>query len=531
MHRSVVLCRALDVVPVAISVLTCAHIVRVCHRSCAYWHRVQALEGAGRLADALKELKLLLSLDKKNSAAVDAARRVAAALQAEMQDPVRGAREAVAAFVALVDGDVSDGSSDDGDARMRVVLRTDAACSASAELSRQFVAAGGVAAAVVVAWHDAGLAAAVFRVLRSCMKHVECVAAVLSGPLVGSASVALPSAVTEHCSVDEEAPVDPSLAHGLVPVLARSLARSADHPAFASLAVEMMEELCVAAHSVLRYVLSAVRWLLVKHVVVDVSGAAASDSHAAAFTRVRCVAVRSLSRMCATSRAARDIVAARVLHATVRHANAADGDLRAVSERWRWLLLYVSLVLLVLLLLLSLWWCWWWYCCFWCCCFWWRWCQWCHSLSPLLSLVRVVSAAMCPVQAVSSFLTQCIRSLLDDDFADTAAAGAGSDGARSPSKRTAAQKREDAQARRDMVKALLVDLCADAMHRNDDDERERVALRADDVERAAVVIRVVFLLNRDLGLWVLEQVRLLACRKVCCCVTVPRCLVVAVAAA
>jgi hypothetical protein len=42
------------------------------------------------------------------------------------------------------------------------------------------------------------------------------------------------------------------------------------------------------------------------------------------------------------------------------------------------------------------------------------------------------------------------------------------------------------------------------VHKRED--AERVALRLDDVERTTVVIRSLFLIDRELGLWILEQV-------------------------
>ncbi len=67
-----------------------------------------------------------------------------------------------------------------------------------------------------------------------------------------------------------------------------------------------------------------------------------------------------------------------------------------------------------------------------------------------------------------------------------------------------AQQRQEAQQQHERVRRLVFDLCAAAVHKTGDEER--VAMRLEDVERATVVVRAVFLVNRDLGLWIIEQV-------------------------
>ncbi len=104
-------------------------------------------------------------------------------------------------------------------------------------------------------------------------------------------------------------------------------------------------------------------------------------------------------------------------------------------------------------------------------------------------------------------MTQCLRTLLSPDPEATAAgagAGAGaSKGAAAKASRAATAKAVEAQ--REFVKGLILDLCVAAVHKRED--AERVALRMDDVERTAVVIRSLFLIDRELGLWILDQVR------------------------
>lgn len=65
------------------------------------------------------------------------------------------------------------------------------------------------------------------------------------------------------------------------------------------------------------------------------------------------------------------------------------------------------------------------------------------------------------------------------------------------------EQRKAMEERSARVKRLITDLCSAAIHTPGDEER--VALRSEDVERATVVARAVFLIDRDLGLWLMEQ--------------------------
>ncbi len=68
---------------------------------------------------------------------------------------------------------------------------------------------------------------------------------------------------------------------------------------------------------------------------------------------------------------------------------------------------------------------------------------------------------------------------------------------------TKAQQRQELQDQHERVRRLVFELCTAAVHKTGDEDR--VAMRLDDVERATVVVRAVFLINRDLGLWIIEQ--------------------------
>lgn len=99
------------------------------------------MEAQGEFARAFKDLNLVLSLEKGNKAAVEAARRVTVAIQAAARDPSRLAAEALKMLSS--DGSGSSGSSGaaDMDAKLGRIL---ARVRDSAEFSAQFIASGGL---------------------------------------------------------------------------------------------------------------------------------------------------------------------------------------------------------------------------------------------------------------------------------------------------------------------------------------------------------------------------------------------------
>ena len=93
-------------------------------------------------------------------------------------------------------------------------------------------------------------------------------------------------------------------------------------------------------------------------------------------------------------------------------------------------------------------------------------------------------------QAAASTITQCLRTLLTEQ---------------PPATLSKPEQRQFLQDRLDRVKRLVVELCSPAVHKPG--QEEDVSLRLEDVERATVVVRAVFLVDRDLGLWIMEQVQ------------------------
>ncbi len=185
------------------------------------------------MADALRDLRLLLSVEPHNSAAVEAARRLAAGIQAEMADPARAAADllrvlgdarggAASAGAAGGSGAAPAGGSKPAGAgggptnnRERFAW-LEGTLAGSGEVGVEFMRSGGVGAVLDVAAEDPRA----LSVLRGLLRHAPCTAALVLGvvppkaALPSDAGVPASSAAVPPCAPSAPQPLFPEAGGG-----------------------------------------------------------------------------------------------------------------------------------------------------------------------------------------------------------------------------------------------------------------------------------------------------------------------------
>ena len=489
----------------------------------------QANEALGKLPEALKDLRLLLSLDKKNAAAVESARRIAAGIHADMHDPCKAAAE-LRRVLATCTGTGASATADSSVVSSSLpssipptasvhekLVWLEGSLAGSAAVAVEFLRAGVVPDVLTLAETDARA----LNLFRGVVRHEVCVASLLLGRVPprekdGVVDATLPwdplfpassssgsssgssgsssssgsgsgsrtgssagASTTSAAAAAAAAGPAALLAVGIVPqlrdIVLRGVAASST-VAMATVAcagVDLLGDLYSRTPSVAPYhavllaaVLDVLQRVLAERIVVDVSyhsggsGAGAGSSTVDGMG-VRIHALQVLAQLCANAAAAKEASDRKVIHAAVRLCNIENADVRQVSAALLWCgVVWCGVV----------------------------WCGvvWCHMAHSKKCCVIV---GCCVPQTAASCLTQCLKTLLKGGVNDAA---------------PKASQRAALEAQREYVKGLILDLCVAAVHKPED--AERVALRMEDVERATVVIRSLFLIDRELGLWLLEQV-------------------------